>query len=161
MACGILIPQSQVEPEPLGWESWVQDTRLLETSWSQGVLISGNSHKDLHLYPRLGTTHLLASPRAGCLTQTTSKTGIQTQSLADRLPTNTSKHHLTQCCPSNVKKKKKKTQQLQPEWMHKSYTSQILDKPLDQPYPWGQRPKARGTTTLQPGERRLQTQQAR
>ena len=29
----------------------------------------------------------------------------QTQSLADRLPINTSKHHLTQRCPSNVKTK--------------------------------------------------------
>ena len=105
MACGILIPQSQVEPEPLGWESWVQDIRLLETSWSQGVLISGNSHKDLHLYPRLGTTHLLASPRAGCLTQTTSKAGIQTPLLADRLPTDTPEHnHLTQSCPSAGRK---------------------------------------------------------
>ena len=105
MACGILIPQSQVEPEALGWESWVQDTRLLENSWSQGVLISGNSHKDLHLYPRLGTTPLLASPRAECLTQTTSKTRIQTQSLVDRLPTDIPEHnHLTQPCPSEGKK---------------------------------------------------------
>ena len=146
MACGILIPQSQVEPEPLGWESWVQDTRLLETSWSQGVLISGNSHKDLHLYPRLGTTHLLASPRAGCLTQTTSKTGIQTQSLADRLPTDTPEHnHLTQPCPSAGRKNSTSS--------HQDAGTRPSQQEADTSH-WtnhahqGQRPKARGAATL-------------
>ena len=146
MACGILIPQSQVEPEALGWESWVQDTRLLENSWSQGVLISGNSHKDLHLDPRLGTTPLLASPRAECLTQTTSKTRIQTQSLLDRLPTDILEHnHLTQPCPSEGKKNSTSS--------HQDASTSPSQQEADTSH-WtnhghqGQRTKAKGAVTL-------------
>jgi hypothetical protein len=85
MDCGILVPWPETGPEPLEWESWVQDPRMPENSWPQGVLISENSHEGLHLYPRPGITQLLAAPSAGCLTQTTNKTKTQTQSSTNRI----------------------------------------------------------------------------
>ena len=88
MACGIWVPRPKIKPETLEWECWVQDCRLPENSWPQGVLISENSN----LYSRLGITKLPVASSTGQLTQITSKTKIQTPSLADRPHTNTSKH---------------------------------------------------------------------
>ena len=118
MACGILIPQWKIGPESLGWEYWVQDTRLPENSWAQGVLISENPHEGLHLYLRPGAIQLLTAYNTGHLTQTTSKLRTQTKSSADGLPSDTLKHHLTQSCPSEGGKKK--SHLLPPVCRHKS-----------------------------------------
>ena len=47
--------QSGSSPEPLEWEYWVQDARLPENSWAQGVLTNENSQEGLHLYQDLAS----------------------------------------------------------------------------------------------------------
>ena len=76
----------------------------LVNPWSQGVLISENSHEGLPLDPRPGITQLSAAPCAGHLTQTPRKTKPQTQSSADRLPTGTPPH-TTSHSPARQRKK--------------------------------------------------------
>ena len=83
--CGILVSCPKVRPKPLGWECWDQDSRPPDNFWPQGELISENIHKDLHLNLRPNSTQFPAASSAGHLTQTTGKTGTQTQSSADRL----------------------------------------------------------------------------
>ena len=91
MACRVSVPQAKTGPEPLEWKLWIQDSGLPETYWHQGVLIIENSHEDLHLYLRPGITQLPAAPSARHLTQPTSKTKTQTQSLVERPATDTPK----------------------------------------------------------------------
>ena len=89
----------------LEWEHWVQDTRLTENSWSQRVLITENSHEGFHFCPRPDATTLLATHSAGCLTQIRSMTKTQTQSSADRLPTDTPPKGISHS-PSHQREKK-------------------------------------------------------
>ena len=104
MACGVSVPQAKIGPEPLEWKLWIQDSGLPETYWHQGVLIIENSHEDLHLCLRPGITQLPAAPSARHLTQPTGKTKTQTQSLAERLATDTSKPTTSQILSIRGKK---------------------------------------------------------
>ena len=130
LSCGILIPQSDAGSESLGWEWRVQDSRPPANSWVTGALIRENAHEGLLLNPRPGITQLPAAPSAGCLTQTTSKIGKQTQSSADRWPIDTPKHTTSQ----DPAHQREKTYLLPQECRHKSLPTQSLHKPLDHPH---------------------------
>ena len=56
----VLVLQPGVRPEPLRWESQVQDTGPPETSWPQGISIGKSSPRDLHLNVKI-QLHLMAS----------------------------------------------------------------------------------------------------
>ena len=45
----VLVLWLGVRPEPLRWESWVQNIRPPETSWPQVISIGESSPRDLHL----------------------------------------------------------------------------------------------------------------
>ena len=105
MTCGVSVPQAKIWPEPLEWKFWIQDSGLPDTYWLQGVLIIENSHEDLHLYLGPGITQLPAAPSARHLTQPTSKTKIQNQSLVEKLATDTPKP-TTSHNPVHQRKKK-------------------------------------------------------
>ena len=49
VACRVLVLQTGIRPEPVRWESQVQDVGLPENSQPQGILIGKSSPRNLHL----------------------------------------------------------------------------------------------------------------
>ena len=121
--------------ETLGWKPWVQDTRLLKKYWPQGILISENSHKDVHLYLRPGTTPIAGSARLK-MPRPNNRQCKNTNSITN--------HPLTQLCPSEGHKLASFHQNTgtSPS-QHEAFISHWTNLTH-----WGQRPKTKGTMTL-------------
>ena len=133
--------QPGVRPEPLRWESLVQDTGPPETSQPNVISISKSSPRDLHFNAK---TQLPAPPdyqQAPVLDtpcNTTSKTGTQLQPLAGSCLNHTkftdTPKYTTKPDPAH---QKDKIQPHSPEHRHLSPQPGALHNPLNQPHPLG------------------------
>ena len=160
MACGILVPQPGVRPEPLGWECQVQDVGLSENSWLQGILIGEISPGSLHLDSKTQPLNCLQSPVLDTSLQTTSKTGTQPHPLAERLPKVVLSLQTPQNTLPEVALPIRRTRSIsthQSAGTSPSYQEAYTSHWTNLTH-WGQTPEARRTMTLQAAERRPQTQ---
>ena len=83
----VLVLQPGVRPEPLKWESRIQDIGPPETSWPQVTSISEGSPRNIHLNIKT-QLHSMTSKLQGWTphAKQLSKTGTQPHPLAERLP---------------------------------------------------------------------------
>ena len=135
---------------PLEWECWVEDTRLPENSWTQGLLTSENSMKastciqDYH--------HPTASNTQCGVPHPNSKQDKNTNPISSRQDS----HRRNKTClsykPAHQRQKKSPPTRI--------VTSSSQDRAYIIHWTnlshWGWRPKEKATTTLYPEERRPQ-----
>ena len=86
MAERVLVLRPAVRPEPLRWESRVQDIGTPETSRLHVIANGESPPRDLHLNANPAPLDDQQATVLDTLCQTTSKTGTQPHPLAERLP---------------------------------------------------------------------------
>ena len=141
MADRVLVLQPGVGPEPLRWESQVQDTGLPGTSQPHVISNSESSPPQYKDPPPLNGQQ---APVLDAPCQTANKTGTQTHSLAERLPKVIPSSQTLQNTPPDAAQQKDKIQPHSPEHRHHSPLPGSLYKPLNQPHPLGTDTKNNG-----------------
>ena len=142
----VLVLRPAVRPEPLRWDSRVQDTGPPETSQPHVISISESCPRDLHLNAKTAPPNGQQAPQLDTLCQTTSKTGTKPHPLAERLPkiivsSQDTPKHTTGRSPAH---QKDKIQPHPPQHRYQSPPPGSLQNALNQTYPLGADTKNNG-----------------